>query len=414
MKEAMRIHPAVGFPLERYVPSGGAEICGHKLPAGTNVSISAPVIHLNKDVFGEDAIEFRPERWLEASPEQLRIMDRSFLAAKGISEGVLSFKHGLLYVVPAKFITTRRAAACQPIFRPSRGGVPTHMGTVVVYITGTFVLLTWAVVKANLSLHNPHMNGIFLFAFDTSRWGLYVDILHDWWSIHPQTEMAASVSPGSLRGRYDDDWNAIWWFYDILRHFEKQFKKLEGDNQLRVRRGGKKSRLSGICGVLSSFEDLLHKLEDSKIEAQGRPEPNYYQSCVNAAWDKLDSYWAKITELPIYYAAVVLHPGLGLGYLLSALKDQPTQGLSPSEARAGKKRRNEWAAEAEKMIRDLWGQKYRDRDPDPRWSVLSPVTGQGPYPCGRAARRLVRARDEKSFHSSGALGNFFLSSSSLM
>ncbi|KAL6411793.1 putative AC transposase [Ilyonectria robusta] len=84
-----------------------------------------------------------------------------------------------------------------------------------------------------------------------------------------------------------DDWNAIQWVYDILRHFKKQVKKLEGDNQLRVRRG-------------------------------------------------------------------VLHPGLGLGYLLGALKDQPTQGLSPSEARAAKKRGNKWAAKVEKMVRDLW------------------------------------------------------------
>lgn len=80
MKEAMRMHPAVGFPLERYVPPEGAEICGYLLPAGTNVSISAPVIHMNQDIFGNDAAEYRPERWLEASPERLREMDRCFLA----------------------------------------------------------------------------------------------------------------------------------------------------------------------------------------------------------------------------------------------------------------------------------------------------------------------------------------------
>lgn len=74
------MHPAVGFPLERYIPESGAEICGHKLPAGTNVSTSAPLIHMNKDVFGNDAEAFRPERWLEASPEQLRLMENSFIA----------------------------------------------------------------------------------------------------------------------------------------------------------------------------------------------------------------------------------------------------------------------------------------------------------------------------------------------
>ncbi|KAF5636266.1 pisatin demethylase cytochrome P450 [Fusarium tjaetaba] len=80
LKEAMRIHPAVGFPLERYVPEGGAEVCGYSLPAGTNISTSAPLMHMDKGVFGHDARIFRPERWLEASPEQLSLMDRTFIA----------------------------------------------------------------------------------------------------------------------------------------------------------------------------------------------------------------------------------------------------------------------------------------------------------------------------------------------
>ncbi|KAI1502343.1 cytochrome P450 [Biscogniauxia marginata] len=80
MKEAMRIHPGVGFPLERFVPEEGATICGIRLPPNTNVSVTAPVMHVNKEVYGEDAAEFRPERWIEASPEQLKLMERSFLA----------------------------------------------------------------------------------------------------------------------------------------------------------------------------------------------------------------------------------------------------------------------------------------------------------------------------------------------
>ena len=82
MKEAMRLHPGVGFPLERYVPEGGATICGQYLPAGAIVSMSAPVIHNNKEVWGNDANEFRPERWIDSDPEQLKIMDRNFLAVR--------------------------------------------------------------------------------------------------------------------------------------------------------------------------------------------------------------------------------------------------------------------------------------------------------------------------------------------
>ncbi|PVH68975.1 cytochrome P450 [Cadophora sp. DSE1049] len=78
MREAMRTHLGVGFPLERSVPQEGAIICGARLPPATNVSVTAPVVHFDKEVYGEDATIFRPERWIKASPEQLKLMDRSF------------------------------------------------------------------------------------------------------------------------------------------------------------------------------------------------------------------------------------------------------------------------------------------------------------------------------------------------
>ena len=84
MKEAMRLHPGVGFPLERFVPDGGDTICGQYLPAGAIVSISAPVVHNNKEVWGDDADEFRPERWIDSDAEQLKLMDRSFLAVSSL------------------------------------------------------------------------------------------------------------------------------------------------------------------------------------------------------------------------------------------------------------------------------------------------------------------------------------------
>ncbi|KAK5047136.1 hypothetical protein LTR84_007079 [Exophiala bonariae] len=79
IKEAMRLHPGVGFPLERYVLPAGATICGVKLPAGTIVSMSASVVQLDEKVFGADAAEFRPERWLDGEQEQIKLMDRSLL-----------------------------------------------------------------------------------------------------------------------------------------------------------------------------------------------------------------------------------------------------------------------------------------------------------------------------------------------
>lgn len=70
INEGLRIHPAAGLVLERVVPAQGLNVDGHHIPAGTIVGCSAWVIHRDATVFGSNPTEFRPERWIDASPEQ--------------------------------------------------------------------------------------------------------------------------------------------------------------------------------------------------------------------------------------------------------------------------------------------------------------------------------------------------------
>ena len=74
------MHPAVGLLLERLVPSGGAELNGIWLPGGTIVGMNPWVAARDKSTYGEDAYEFRPERWLEADEQQLKLMERNNMA----------------------------------------------------------------------------------------------------------------------------------------------------------------------------------------------------------------------------------------------------------------------------------------------------------------------------------------------
>ncbi|KAJ9606466.1 Cytochrome p-450 [Cladophialophora chaetospira] len=83
IKEAMRLHPAVSYPLERVVPAGGAEMCGHYLPAGTIVGMHAWVIHRNQTIFGQDAEDFRPERWLSGDATKVKAMDQHLMTFGG-------------------------------------------------------------------------------------------------------------------------------------------------------------------------------------------------------------------------------------------------------------------------------------------------------------------------------------------
>ncbi|KAF6828543.1 cytochrome p450 pisatin [Colletotrichum musicola] len=79
IKEALRMHPAVGLPLERVVPEGGAIIAGRFFPEGSVVGVNSWVQHRNKTLFGEDADLFRPERWLTADEERLSVMNRNWM-----------------------------------------------------------------------------------------------------------------------------------------------------------------------------------------------------------------------------------------------------------------------------------------------------------------------------------------------
>ncbi|KAK4671880.1 hypothetical protein QC764_609560 [Podospora pseudoanserina] len=65
VREALRVHPAVAMPLERYVPAEGFTLPnGDFVPGGVAVGINPYIGNRNKTVWGSDADEFRPERWL--------------------------------------------------------------------------------------------------------------------------------------------------------------------------------------------------------------------------------------------------------------------------------------------------------------------------------------------------------------
>ncbi|KAM0298168.1 hypothetical protein HYE67_001208 [Fusarium culmorum] len=75
VKEGLRIHPPVVGLMSKEVPAGGDTFKGKYLPGGTKIGYCAWGIFRRRDIWGEDADEFRPERWLESSEDQLRLME---------------------------------------------------------------------------------------------------------------------------------------------------------------------------------------------------------------------------------------------------------------------------------------------------------------------------------------------------
>lgn len=99
INESLRVHSPTGLIFERMVPAGGAVVSGVDLPEGTKVGVNSwgasnnvthnigmnanhgpLVLHRNKQVFGQDADMYRPERWIEAPPHRLAEMKRCMIA----------------------------------------------------------------------------------------------------------------------------------------------------------------------------------------------------------------------------------------------------------------------------------------------------------------------------------------------
>lgn len=78
IKEAMRMHPSVGLNIPRYSPDEGMELAGQFIPRGYRVGLNPAVVHYVKEMFGDDADSFRPERWL-VSDEHSKAMDKGLL-----------------------------------------------------------------------------------------------------------------------------------------------------------------------------------------------------------------------------------------------------------------------------------------------------------------------------------------------
>ncbi|KAG8406457.1 hypothetical protein J3458_021289 [Metarhizium acridum] len=69
IKEGLRMLPPVAGFMSKEVPADGDCWNGLSFPPGTRIGLCMMGIMRQRDVFGADADEFRPERWLGATPD---------------------------------------------------------------------------------------------------------------------------------------------------------------------------------------------------------------------------------------------------------------------------------------------------------------------------------------------------------
>ncbi|PWN49473.1 cytochrome P450 [Violaceomyces palustris] len=124
LKEVFRLYPAGARPFPRVVPEGGATFHGHYIPAGTEITCATWVQHRwDLDLWGKDAMSFRPQRWFDSDPERLVEMNRC----------LVPFSSGPRVCIGknlAMDVLHMSIAAIFRNFRPSRSNDPARPGLV--------------------------------------------------------------------------------------------------------------------------------------------------------------------------------------------------------------------------------------------------------------------------------------------
>lgn len=114
IQEALRIHPPFALLLERAVPASGLALPnGVYLPEGTKVGMFGYTMHLDTEVFGEDAEAFNPDRWLRKMDEddqsykdrlrRMKSLDMTFGHGQRQCVGVHVAEMQIYKLVPALF-----------------------------------------------------------------------------------------------------------------------------------------------------------------------------------------------------------------------------------------------------------------------------------------------------------------------
>ncbi|RDW73285.1 hypothetical protein BP6252_07192 [Coleophoma cylindrospora] len=116
VKESIRLCPSAPIALPRVVEPGQPPLIieGKVIPVGTEVGCNPWIVHRDPAIYGPDAEEFRPERWLDEG--NAKLFDRCNLAFGYGSRGCLGKDLAMMELLktPVVFFRTFKPTYCKP------------------------------------------------------------------------------------------------------------------------------------------------------------------------------------------------------------------------------------------------------------------------------------------------------------
>ncbi len=76
--------------------------------------------------------------------------------------------------------------------------------------------------------------------------------------------------------------------------------------------------------------------------AEKFPDPEHFRININLGWEKLDKYYQLLSDTPIYYTGLALHPAYRWKWFEQKWSDNPG-----------------WIQQAKKIVRDVWHDEYQ-------------------------------------------------------
>jgi cytochrome P450 len=83
IKEGLRLNPPAPNLFARIVPKGGKVIDGHFIPAGTEITSHSYTVQRDPAMYGNDANEFKPERWMTSEKRNFEMEAAQFTFGVG-------------------------------------------------------------------------------------------------------------------------------------------------------------------------------------------------------------------------------------------------------------------------------------------------------------------------------------------